>query len=425
MNPVINPVMNDYRQRAWAEISLDALAENVRLIREQLRPGTEFCAVVKADAYGHGEEFVCKKLYALGIRFYAVSSFEEAIRVRRWCPDGDILILGYTSPECAPVLAQEHITQTILSEEYALELENNLNNSENNLNNLKLTCHVKLDTGMGRIGLPARTSADRSRTVEAIRNICQLEHLEIDGIFTHFAVADESDPDHVAYTRQQREAILQVAQSLRKDHQILLRHVHFLNSAGICYYNPETSENPENSEKFSRSTLARAGIILYGLMPNAELAVPIPIRPVLSFCSRISHVKSITTGDCVSYGRTFRSDRPRRIATVTIGYADGYPRALSSQGEMLVRGVRCPIAGRVCMDQTMIDITDLPEEIRDDIRPGEIVTLIGQDGDEIITADEIAGLCGTIGYEIVCGISKRIPRIFKENSRIIHEDHLI
>ncbi|MDE5884794.1 MAG: alanine racemase [Oscillospiraceae bacterium] len=404
--------MQNYRKRAWAEISLDALAENVRLIQEQLHPGTEFCAVVKADAYGHGEEFICKKLYNLGIRFYAVSSFEEAVRVRRWCPDGEILILGYTAPECAPVLAQEHIIQAILSEEYARELENYLENDPEN--NLKLKCHIKLDTGMGRIGLSAKSAQERQNVIEIMQKIHALKHLKIDGIFTHFSVADEPDSKNIAYTARQKRSIIRAAQMLQEKN-IPLRHVHFLNSAGICYHN--------DSETGSDSTLARAGIIMYGLMPNSALAVPIPVKPVLSFYSRISHIKTIRPGDCISYGRTYKAEITRRIATVTIGYADGYPRALSNQGEMLVRGIRCPIVGRVCMDQTMIDISRIPEEL--EIQPGEIVTLSGQDGKASITADDIAGLCGTIGYEIVCGISKRIPRIFIENSRIIHEDHLI
>lgn len=396
--------MQNYRQRAWAEISLDALAENVSLIQEQLSETTQYCAVVKADAYGHGEEWICRKLYALGIRFYAVSSFEEAVRVRRWCPDGEILILGYSSPECASVLAEKNIIQTVLSETYAQELESCLQGSS------RLKCHIKLDTGMGRIGLPAKSAQERQETAGIIQRIHALEHLEIDGIFTHFAVADEPDSGNRAYTDQQKYAILQTAQILREKN-ISLRHVHFLNSAGICYHN------------ISESTLARAGIIMYGLMPNAALAVPIPIQPVLSLYSRISHIKTVQPGDCISYGRTYQAETARRIATVTIGYADGYPRALSNKADVLVKGFRCPVAGRVCMDQTMIDISEIPETIS--VQPGDIVTLIGQDGGESITADELAGISHTIGYEIVCGISKRIPRIFKENAGIIHEDHLI
>ncbi|MDE6730965.1 MAG: alanine racemase, partial [Oscillospiraceae bacterium] len=258
------------------------------------------------------------------------------------------------------------------------------------------------------------STQERQNAIEIMQKIHALKHLEIDGIFTHFSVADEPDPKNIAYTVRQKRSIIRSAQMLQEKN-IPLRHVHFLNSAGICYHNKTGSD----------STLARAGIIMYGLMPNPALAVPIPVKPVLSFYSRISHIKTIRPGDCVSYGRTYKAESARRIATVTIGYADGYPRALSNQGEMLVRGIRCPIVGRVCMDQTMIDISAIPEDLQKEIQPGEIVTLIGQDGEASITADDIAGLCSTIGYEIVCGISKRIPRIFKENARIIHEDHLI
>ena len=180
-----------------------------------------------------------------------------------------------------------------------------------------------------------------------------------------------------------------------------------MNSAAILYRN-----NPN-------STLGRAGIIMYGLKPNAALDVPLALEPVLSFRSRISHIKTVEAGTCISYGRTYVTTRERRIATVTIGYADGYNRGLSNKGEVLVGGVRCPITGRVCMDQMMIDVTNAPgAEI------GAVVTLIGTDGNETITADDVAGLCGTIGYEIVCGISKRVPRMFLEDGKLVHEDRL-
>ncbi len=390
--------MIEYRERAWAEISLDALAHNVRVIQEKLADTTEYCAVVKADAYGHGEEFVCKKLYELGIRFYAVSSFEEAVRVRKWCPEGEILILGYSSPECAPLLAEYHIIQAIVSEAYAGELSRYAEEGK------PVRCHIKLDTGMGRIGLPAQNS---EACAEAAERCVQKPGLNIEGIFTHFAVADEADPENLEYTREQEARFFAVAERLQEK-GIMLKHVHCMNSAAICYRNQP------------KSTLARAGIIMYGLKPNAALAVPLKIQPVLSFRTRISHIKEVHTGDSISYGRTYRAEETRRIATMTIGYADGYSRLLSNRGEVLVHGVRCRITGRVCMDQTMIDITDVPEA-----EVGDIVTLIGTDGAETITADEVAGIYGTIGYEVVCGISKRIPRIFMQNGKNIHEDSLI
>ncbi len=389
--------MMQYRQRAWAEISLDALAHNVDAIRAVLADTTEFCAVVKADAYGHGEEFVCRRLYECGVRFYAVSSFEEAVRVRRWCPEGEILILGYTAPECAPMLAENSILQTIVSPDHAKAL------SDFAQPGCPVRCHIALDTGMGRIGVQTN---DEAACQAALTSILAQPRLQIEGVFTHFAVADEDAPDHKAYTEAQSDAIFRAADFLRAS-GAELRHVHCMNSAAILYRNDP------------RSTVARAGIILYGLMPNAALPVPLALEPVLSFRSRISHIKTVPAGTCVSYGRTYRAPSARRIATVTIGYADGYSRALSNRGEVIVGGVRCPITGRVCMDQMMIDVTDAPEaEI------GAVVTLIGTDGGETITADEVAGLIGTIGYEVVCGISKRVPRMFLEDGRLIHEDSL-
>ncbi len=386
-----------YRQRAWAEISLDALSHNAALIRRQLPEQIGFCAVVKADAYGHGEEQVCRRLYADGIRFYAVSSFEEAVRVRKWCPEGDILILGYTSPECAPMLAECGIIQTIVSGEYARALSSFAQPGA------PVRCHIKLDTGMGRIGVQTQ---ERAACYWELENILELPGLQVEGLFTHFAAADEDDEESIAYTEQQAETILHIAAKLRSK-GVNLKHVHCMNSAAVCYHpQPET-------------TLARVGIILYGLKPNAALPALAGLQPVLSLRSRISHIKTVPAGTCISYGRTYTTNEPRQIATVTIGYADGYSRLLSNRGEVLVKGVRCPIRGRVCMDQLMIDITDAPMP-----EVGDVVTLIGTDGNECITADDLAGMYGTIGYEVVCGISKRVPRIYLENGRLVHEDRL-
>ena len=389
--------MLQYRKRAWAEISLDALEENVRAIQARLENSTEYCAVVKADAYGHGEKFICQKLYEMGIRFYAVSSFEEAVRVRGYCPEGEILILGYTAPECAPLLAEYDILQAVVSLEYAQELASFAEHAP-------VRCHVALDTGMGRIGLNA---SETELCIRQLKEISGLSGLKLEGLFTHFAVADEDDEENIAYTVKQKETFFTVADAFQKE-TAPLKHVHCMNSAAILYRNM-----PE-------STLARAGIIMYGLMPNANLAVPLDLKPVLSFKSRISHIKEVHAGDCISYGRTYQAKETRKIATVTIGYADGYSRLLSNKGEMLVNGIRCHITGRVCMDQTMIDVTDVP-----DVKAGTVVTLIGSDGQEQITADDLAGIYGTIGYETVCDISKRVPRIFLQDGKIIHEDSLI
>lgn len=389
--------MLQYRQRAWAEISLDALAHNVQAIQETLAPSTEFCAVVKADAYGHGEEYICKMLHEIGIRFYAVSSIEEALRVRKWCPDAEILILGYTSPECAPLLADQNILQAVVSVEYAKSL------SSCAVPGRTVRCHIKLDTGMGRIGIRTHDES----CLHELHEILSLPGLQIEGLFTHFAAADEDAPEHRQYTQNQENAIFHTVDLLAQE-GISFRHVHCMNSAAVCYH-PQP-----------KSTLARAGIILYGLKPNALLPIPLDLQPVLSFRSRISHIKTVQPGDCISYGRTYTAHEPRKIAAVTVGYADGYSRLLSNRGEVLVHGVRCKITGRVCMDQMMIDISDVPEAA-----VGSVVTLIGTDGNDTITADDLAQIYGTIGYEVVCGISKRIPRIFMQNHQVIHEDSLI
>lgn len=372
--------------RAWADISLGALKNNIDVIKSLNSTSTEIMAVVKADAYGHGCERVVNCLEKeCGIKYFAVSNIDEAVEVRSLCPDAEILILGYTPPEYAEDLLRYNIIQGIVSSDYAKELYSAVSG--------RLRCHIKIDTGMGRIGLRHETPES---CAEEIAGICSLEKLSVEGIYTHFAVADSEDPDNIAYTDRQEAFITKTYDCLTKM-GIRLPHVHFMNSAATCYRNS------------SRSTLSRAGIIIYGLHPDASLEIPAGLKPVMSLKAVISHVKTVDAGTCISYGRTFTAPARMRIATVTIGYADGYSRLLSSKGEILVHGRRCKIVGRVCMDQLMIDVTGIPET-----RPGDIATLIGSDGNETITADELASLYGTIGYEVVCGISKRVPRIYTE-----------
>ena len=229
---------------------------------------------------------------------------------------------------------------------------------------------------------------------DEIMRIMEIDKIKIEGIYTHFAVADSDSSDNIAYTDRQEKFILDVRDILIS-RGITLPHVHFMNSTATCYRNS------------AESTLSRAGIILYGLHPDISLDIPEGLAPVMELKAVISQVKTVEAGQCISYGRTFTTDHKMRIATVTIGYADGYSRLLSSKGEILVHGKRCRIVGRVCMDQLMIDVSDVAEA-----KSGDIVTLIGKDGDDMITADELASIYGTIGYEVVCGISKRVPRIY-------------
>lgn len=376
--------MKPYLKRAWAEVSLEKLKKNIEIIKGLNSAGTEIMAVVKADAYGHGyERVVCCLAEECGIKYFAVSNLDEAIAVREYCPSAEILILGYTPPEYAHEISENNIIQGVVSKEYAQAL---CHNSPD-----KVRCHVKIDTGMGRIGL----RYDRPEDCAAeIADMMKTEGLSVEGIYTHFAVADSDDPDNIAYTDKQEKFITDTYDALAAM-GIKLPHMHFMNSAATCYRNS------------SRSTLSRAGIIIYGLHPDISLDIPEGLEPIMELKAVISQVKTVPAGTCISYGRTFTSPEEMRIATVTIGYADGYSRLLSSKGEILVHGKRCRIVGRVCMDQLMIDVSDVPEA-----KSGDIVTLIGRDGGEMITADDLAAVYGTIGYEVVCGISKRVPRIY-------------
>lgn len=376
--------MKPYLKRAWAEVSLAQLRKNVEIIKGLNSPPTEIMAVVKADAYGHGDEHIVRCLAEkCGVRYFAVSNLDEAIAVRSFAPDADILILGYTPPEYAHEIAMYNIIQGVVSTEYALALTKNTPEP--------IRCHIKIDTGMGRIGLRHDTPQE---CADEIAQMMKIDKLSVEGIYTHFAVADSDSPDNIAYTDKQQEFITDTYDALDRM-GIRLTHVHFMNSAATCYRNS------------SRSTLSRAGIILYGLHPDILLEIPDGLKPIMEVKAVISQVKTVGAGACISYGRTFTADKEMRIATVTVGYADGYSRLLSSKGEMLVHGKRCKIVGRVCMDQLMIDVSDVPEA-----QSGDIVTLIGRDGDDIITADDLAAMYGTIGYEVVCGISKRVPRIY-------------
>lgn len=376
--------MKPYLKRAWAEISLSALEKNIRAIKSTLFRETSLMAVIKANAYGHGEDGILKKLCECGVKYFAVSNLDEAVSVRSHCPEGEILILGYTPPEFADELVENNIIQGVLSLDYAGELCKNAKAA--------VRCHIKIDTGMGRIGLKYR--APEECAVE-IRNILSLDKLSVEGLYTHFAAADADDEESCEYTERQADFIIRTY-DLLKSERIVLPHLHFLNSAGLCYHNNK------------RSTLARAGIIMYGLHPNYPLKLPIEVEPVMTLKAVVSQVKELGKGDSVSYGRIYRAPEDNiRAATVTVGYADGYSRLLSEKAEVLVNGKRCPVIGRICMDQLVLDVSHAGN-----VREGDIVTLIGRDGNEEITADELASLYGTIGYEVVCGISKRVPRIY-------------
>lgn len=376
-----------YTKRTAARINLDNLIFNAKSYKAALADDVSLMCVVKADAYGHSVKAVSKCLQEdLNIKWFAVSNIGEAIELRENQITGNILILGYTDPAEADTLIKYDIIQACVDLSYAEELNRFASKG-------KVSIHIKLDTGMTRIGIPC---GDIINAVKDAEKIYALKNLSVTGIFTHLCAADSDTPDDIAYTDMQISRIKEVKRLMNQDGYDT-GVCHWLNSAGGVYTEGQGSD------------LARLGIILYGLYPNHALDVPIEMKPVMELVSTISMVKSVKPGTFVGYGRTFCAEKDMKIATITVGYADGYPRLLSNRGEVIIKGRKCKIVGNVCMDQIMADVTEL------DVSAGDEAVLIGIQNGEQITADDIADLCGTIGYEITCGISKRVPRIIIKN----------
>lgn len=365
-------------RRCWAEIDLSAIEYNLSRYRKYLRDGTELLCVVKANCYGHSDDLVIPHLEKLGVRWFAVSNLIEAEHLRTLGVKGEIIILGYSPEENADDLIKFNIIQACTEYSYAVKLNENATQG-------KVRIHAAIDTGMTRIGLHGDTASN----ADEIQKMLRLENLSVEGMFTHYAVADSQEEESIAYTKAQTEKILALDDELKR-RGVNLGCVHFLNSAGGVHCPTE------------RSALARLGIILYGLYPDPSDPLPFEPKPAMELKAVISQVKYIEKGTTVSYGRTFTADKRIKLATVTAGYADGFPRSLSNKGEVIIKGIRCPIVGRICMDQFMCDVSDVV-----DAAVGDVVTLFGKQ----ITADDIAQLTGTIGYEIVCGITARVPRI--------------
>ena len=377
-----------FERHCWAQIDLDALRHNFSLI-QKAAAGTPVMAVVKADAYGHGAAVVAKLLMQEGAAQFAVSCFEEALHLRRSGVTQPILILGYTNPGYAHGLAEYHVMQAVYSAAYAEALSAQAVQA-----GVKVSVHLKLDTGMGRIGFTVRD--DLPAALEEMAAVCALPGLCAEGIFTHFSVADSLLPDDVAFTRAQHQLLADSVAALR-ERGLSLPTVHCCNSAGLFRY-PEFHHD-----------LVRAGIILYGENPSDEVTLP-GLRPALQLRAAVSLVKDVRPGDYESYGRTFAASKPMRVATVSVGYADGYPRALSGRGCLSLHGKPAPIMGRVCMDQLMVDVTDIPNAAMGD----RAVVCGGEAADSI---SSIARATGTIPYEVLCDIGRRVPRVYVENGQ--------
>jgi alanine racemase len=369
----------------WAEIDLSTVKHNVETLKKHVGDAVTLTAVVKADAYGHGAPEVAKAALSAGAERLAVARFCEAQALRNKGINAPILIFGHTPPELLNDIVTLDITPAVNSLEEAREL------SENALEaGKKIPVHLKIDTGMGRLGL---ISQDFATEIEYCEEIFHLKGLEIEGIFTHFANADVTDKSHVQNQLKNFQALLNKLEE--KGHRPPLRHA--ANSAATL----EISE--------AHLDMVRPGIALYGLAPSAEVDInSFGLKPALSLKARVIHVKEVPADFKVSYGSTHTTTAPSRIATIPVGYADGYSRRLSSCGSMLVKGKRAPILGRVCMDLTMIDVTNIPG-----VERGDEVVLIGRQGNEEISADELAELSGTINYEVVSALTGRVKRVYK------------
>ncbi len=416
--------------RAWAQIHLDALTENVRAITGLLPKSCAFMAVVKANAYGHGDFIVARHLARIGVTDFAVATIEEAIALRRHKIPGNILILGYTPAACARLLLRYDLTQTIVDLAHARALADTL---------LPIKVHLKIDTGMHRLGLNCDDFQD-------VSDLLMHFPFQVTGMFTHLCCADSQNSEDVQYTRQQTTRFYALVSQL-KACNYPVPPIHIQSSYGVINY-------PNLPCDF-----ARIGIMMYGCASSGDFDVSnihvsntsgdfdcgdvsdidcgnangnfdcanvndigganrpaldsapsaptrLSLRPVLSLHSRVVSIRKINAGESVGYGRTFISDAPKILATIPIGYGDGYPRALSGRGNVLIHGQRAPILGRICMDQLTVDVSGIS-----DVKIGDKVTLIGSDGNETITAEEVAGLAQTITNELLCRLGPRIRRI--------------
>ena len=375
----------------YVRIDLDAIRENIETVRR--KTGTAVMAVVKADAYGHGAVPVAQHLRDI-CSFFGVSSAAEALELRQAGLDNPILILGHTPVDAFPLVVEQEIRPTIFRWEDALALS-----EEAQRQGKTAKFHFAVDTGMSRIGFQAEEDA-----AELCCRIAGLPGLCPEGLFSHFATADCAD---LSKAREQARKFDWFCDLLKqRGLEIPIRHMN--NSAGLMNFTDQYD-------------MVRCGIVTYGLYPSPEVDPKLlPLKPALSWHSHISHVKTLPAGREVSYGGLYVTREDTRVATIPVGYADGYWRSLSGRFYVLIHGRRAPILGRVCMDQLMVDVTHIPQT-----QPGDPVTLVGHDGDEVITVEQIAGEAGSFNYEFICGISRRVPRVYQQGGQQIRSVHYL
>lgn len=375
--------------RVYARIDLDAIASNMEHMKQNLKPDTKIMAVIKADGYGHGAVQIAQMLEAVSYVWgFAVATLDEAVVLRAEGIHKPILVLGCVFPDQYMEMLKHDIRMNVYTEEMAVSISQMAERE-----NMTAYMHIKLDTGMTRLGFDINKEA-----VESITRIAGLNNVCMEGIFTHFAKADETDK---AFTKKQIRDFVWMTEKLKENH-VTFQYEHCSNSAAII-------DVPE-----ANFDLVRAGISTYGLYPSEDVCKDnVNLKPALALKSHVAFVKEIDANTPISYGGTYLSKKSMKIATIPVGYADGYPRSLSNTGYVLIRGKKAPIVGRVCMDQFMVDVTDI-----DGISFGDTVTLIGKDGNETITVEELSELSGRFNYEFVCDLGKRIPRVFVKNGTV-------
>ncbi len=378
--------MNHYH-RVYAKIDLDALEHNVKIVRGKISASSKLMAVIKADAYGHGAVGLAKFLQDK-VDYFSVAILEEALELRKSGITLPILILDYTSPTQYPILIDADVTQTIFTEEDAIKLS-----AQAVKLNKTAKIHIAIDTGMSRIGFDLS-----QKSVEIVERIARLPNIFVEGIFSHYATADCADKSFAAVQSGRYKDF--VARLEERGINIPIKHM--CNSAAII----------EFDDYFD---MVRLGISLYGMYPSKDVNQNIlDFKPVMSIKTHIIFIKTIDIGVGVGYGQTFVAKRPTKLVTLPVGYADGYPRALSSKGRVLINGEYAPIVGRICMDQMMVDVTDIGE-----VHPEDEVTLMGEDKGKFISAEEIGDMSCSFNYEVVCGVSPRVPRVYYRDGKAV------
>ncbi len=375
--------------RVVAEIDLDAIGFNIRQIKSKIKKGTQLMAVVKADAYGHGAVETSKVCLYNGAEQLAVATCDEGVELRQSSIQVPVIILGNTVEAQLETVINNSLTQTVFCYDTAKAISDAAVRLDK-----KAVVHIKIDTGMGRIGF-----SPSEESLETIERIFALPNIEVTGIFTHFATADEKNKD---FTLEQYKKFRFITDALEeRGHKGLIRHC--ANSAAIL-------DMPK-----LQFDMARAGIIVYGMYPSDQVSTELELKPAMRLRSQISYVKEVEANISIGYGRTYFTDKRTKVATVPVGYADGYSRKCSNKAKVIVGGKYAPVIGNVCMDQMMIDVTHI-----ENVKIGDSVIIMGKEGELCVSAEELAAIQGTINYEIVCNVGKRVPRVFIRNGEIIN-----